>query len=237
MQRSIALKTSVPGPRSISLMERRGLEIPSGVSTFAPIFIDHASGALLTDVDGNVLIDFAGGIGTLNVGHCNPEVVAAATQQAQKLTHGCFSVMMYESYLLLAEKLNRITPGSFAKKTMLANSGAEAVENAVKIARHHTKRSGIVVFEHAFHGRTLLTMSMTSKVKPYKFGFGPFAPEIYRLPFPYEYRNPEPVDLEEFFSSHVASENVACVVLELVTGEGGFIVAPKDFVTKLSQLC
>src|SRR5262249_3546505 len=137
----------------------------------------------------------------------------------------------------LAEKLNRITPGSFAKKTMLANSGAEAVENAVKIARHHTKRSGIVVFEHAFHGRTLLTMSMTSKVKPYKFGFGPFAPEIYRLPFPYEYRNPEPVDLEEFFSSHVASENVACVVLELVTGEGGFIVAPKDFVTKLSQLC
>jgi 4-aminobutyrate aminotransferase / (S)-3-amino-2-methylpropionate transaminase / 5-aminovalerate transaminase len=237
MHRSIALKTSVPGPRSVSLMERRGREIPSGVSNSAPIFIDHASGALLTDVDGNVLIDFAGGIGTLNVGHCNPEVVAAATQQMQKLTHGCFSVMMYESYLLLAEKLNRITPGSFAKKTMLANSGAEAVENAVKIARHHTKRSGIVVFEHAFHGRTLLTMSMTSKVKPYKFGFGPFAPEIYRLPFPYEYRNPEPVDLEEFFSSHVASENVACVVLELVAGEGGFIVAPKETVAKLSQVC
>lgn len=218
-------------------MERRGQAIPTGISNSSPIFLEHAEGALLTDVDGNVYLDFAGGIGTMNVGHCNPEVVAAAKAQAGKLTHGCFSVTMYESYLQLAEKLNKITPGGFAKKTMFANSGAEGVENAVKIARHHTKRSGIVVFEHAFHGRTLLTMSMTSKVKPYKFGFGPFAPEIYRLPYPYEYRNTEVVDLDEFFSSHVAAENVACVVMELVLGEGGFVPAPKDYVKRLEQAC
>lgn len=237
MRKYIQIRTSIPGPNSAALLERRSREIPAGIYNSAPIFVDHAQGALLTDVDGNVYIDFAGGIGALNVGHCNPEVVSAAKAQSERLTHGCFSVTMYESYLRLAEKLNRITPGNFPKKTMLANSGAEGVENAVKIARHYTKRSGVVVFEHAFHGRTLLTMSMTSKVKPYKFGFGPFAPEIYRLPFPYEYRSNEIVDLDEFFSSHVAPENVACVVLELVLGEGGFVAAPKDFIRKLEQTC
>jgi 4-aminobutyrate aminotransferase/(S)-3-amino-2-methylpropionate transaminase len=237
MQKYIQIKTAIPGPKSAALMERRGQAIPTGISNSSPIFVERAEGALLTDVDGNVYIDFAGGIGTMNVGHCNPEVVAAAKAQAEKLTHACFSVTMYENYVRLAEKLNRITPGDFPKKTMFANSGAEGVENAVKIARHHTKRSGIVVFEHAFHGRTLLTMSMTSKVKPYKFGFGPFAPEIYRLPFPYEYRNAEAVDLDDFFSSHVAPENVACVVMELVLGEGGFVPAPKDYVKKLEQVC
>lgn len=237
MHKYIQLKTSVPGPKSSALFARRGQAIPSGISNTSPIFVERAEGALLTDVDGNVYIDFAGGIGTMNVGHCNPEVVAAAKAQSEKLTHACFSVTMYESYLNLAEKLNRMTPGDFPRKTMFANSGAEGVENAVKIARHHTKRSGVVVFEHAFHGRTLLTMSMTSKVKPYKFGFGPFAPEIYRLPYPYEYRNTEVVDLDEFFSSHVAPENVACVVMELVLGEGGFVPAPKDYVKKLEQVC
>lgn len=240
MSKNIQLRTIVPGPRSLELLEKRRKEVPNGIFNSSPIFIDHASGALLTDVDGNVMIDFAGGIGTMNVGHANPEVVQAAAEQMKRFTHTCFSVAQYESYVQLAEKLNRITPGSFAKKTMLANSGAEAVENAVKIARHFTKREGVVVFEHAFHGRTLLAMSMTSKVKPYKLGFGPFAPEIYRLPFPYEYRHPGSASadgLEEFFASNVAAENVACVVIELVLGEGGFVVAPKDYVQKLAQIC
>jgi 4-aminobutyrate aminotransferase/(S)-3-amino-2-methylpropionate transaminase len=240
MPKFIQLKTTVPGPRSLALFERRNMSVPKGVYNATPIFVDRAEGAIVHDVDGNSLIDFAGGIGTMNVGHANPEVVKAASDQLQKFTHTCFSVAMYESYVALAEKLNKITPGAFPKKTLLANSGAEGVENAVKIARHHTKREGIVVFEHAFHGRTLLTMSMTSKVKPYKFGFGPFAPEIYRLPYPYSYREDiqtQIAHLEEFFASHVAPENVACVVFELVLGEGGFIVAPPEYVQTLQQLC
>lgn len=238
MSKFIQMKTSIPGPNSKALLERRERNVPRGISNSCPIFVDRAEGALVTDVDGNTFIDFAGGIGTINAGHCNPEVVRAATDQLRKVTHTCFAVAMYDGYVQLAEKLNQITPGTFAKKTMLANSGAEAVENGVKIARHFTKREGIVVFEHAFHGRTLLTMSMTSKVKPYKFGFGPFAPEIYRLPYPYEYRNHASADdIEEFFSAHVAPENVACVIMELVLGEGGFVPAPKDYVRKLEQIC
>lgn len=239
MAKCIQLKTAVPGPRSLALLDRRKNHISLGIFNYTPIFVDHAKEALVTDVDGNTYIDFAGGIGTLNVGHCNPDVIQAASDQLQKLSHTCFSVAMYETYLDLAEKLNQITPGNFAKKTLFANSGAEGVENAVKIARHFTKRPGVVVFEHAFHGRTLLTMSMTSKVKPYKLGFGPFSPEIYRLPYPYEYRNQDvgTRDLEEFFSAHVAAENVACIVMELVLGEGGFVVAPKDFVKRMEALC
>ncbi len=240
MSKCIQLKTSVPGPKSVELLKRREQNVPRGIFNSTPVFVDRAEGALLHDVDGNTFIDFAGGIGTMNVGHCNPEVVNAARHQLEKITHTCFSVTMYESYILLAEKLNRITPGSFQKKTMFANSGAEGVENAVKIARHFTKRPGVVVFEHAFHGRTLLAMSMTSKVKPYKFGFGPFAPEIYRLPFPYEYRVPgssDPGILYDFFASHVAPESVACVVLEPVLGEGGFVVAPPAYVRALVDLC
>jgi 4-aminobutyrate aminotransferase/(S)-3-amino-2-methylpropionate transaminase len=217
-------------------MAERNREVPAGIFHSTPIFVTRAEGALVEDVDGNLLLDFAGGIGTLNVGHANPAVVEAASKQLRNFTHTCFSVAPYESYVRLAEKLNRITPGAFPKKTMLVNSGAEAVENAVKIARHYTKREAVIVFEHAFHGRTLLTMSMTSKVKPYKLGFGPFAPEIYRVPYPYIYRNPA-VDLEDFMSAHVAPENVSCVVLELVAGEGGFMVAPVDYVKKIEQLC
>ncbi len=240
MPKTIQLKTSIPGPRSLALLERRRISVPTGVSNSTPIFVDRAEGALVFDVDGNTLIDFAGGIGTMNVGHSNPQVVKAASEQISRFTHTCFSVAMYESYIALAEKLNRITPGNYTKKTLLTNSGAEAVENAVKIARHHTGREAVVVFEHAFHGRTLLTMSMTSKVKPYKLGFGPFAPEVYRLPYPYSYRqniDEELANLDEFFSSHVAAEDVACVVLELVVGEGGFIVAPPEYVKKLEALC
>lgn len=236
MPGTIHIQTPIPGPKSLSLLDRRKQHVPSGVFNSTPIFVDHASGAVVVDVDGNTLIDFAGGIGTLNAGHCNPEVLRAASEQMNRLTHSCFSVAMYESYITLAEKLNRITPGAFPKKTMFVNSGAEAVENAVKIARHHTKRSAVVVFEHAFHGRTLLTMSMTSKVKPYKHGFGPFAPEIYRLPYPYEYRN-EIVDLEDFFSAHVEPENIACVVIEPVLGEGGFVVAPESYLQRVEQVC
>jgi 4-aminobutyrate aminotransferase/(S)-3-amino-2-methylpropionate transaminase len=237
MPKNIRLKTAIPGPRSVALMEQRNLNVPKGIFHSTTVFIDRAEGALVYDVDGNVLIDFAGGIGTLNVGHTNPAVVEAAVAQLHRFTHTCFSVAPYEGYVRLAEKLNRITPGNFPKKTMLANSGAEAVENAVKIARQHTSRPAVVVYEHAFHGRTLLTMSMTSKVKPYKFGFGPFAPEIYRLPYPYQYRYESLPDPEEFLTAHVALESVACVVLELVLGEGGFVVAPADYVRKIDQLC
>jgi 4-aminobutyrate aminotransferase/(S)-3-amino-2-methylpropionate transaminase len=243
MSSSVRLKTAIPGPRSQELAARRERAVPKGIGHSTPVYAASAHGALVTDVDGNVFLDFAGGIGTLNVGHTNPEVVRAATEQLARATHTCFSVAPYESYVALAEALNRLTPGDFAKKTMLANSGAEALENAVKIARHATNREAVVVFEHAFHGRTLMTLSMTSKVRPYKFGFGPFAPEVYRLPFPYEYRGhydgraEAAAQLEEFFRTQVAAEKVACVVLELVLGEGGFIVAPRDYVDTLARVC
>jgi 4-aminobutyrate aminotransferase / (S)-3-amino-2-methylpropionate transaminase / 5-aminovalerate transaminase len=244
MSRSILLRTAIPGPRSVALLERRRQSVPRGIAHATPIYVESAEGALVVDVDGNRLLDFAGGIGTLNVGHANPDVVHAAAAQLTKLTHACFSVAMYQGYVALAEKLNQITPGAFAKKTMLANSGAEAVENAVKIARSFTGRQAVVVFEHAFHGRTLLTMSMTSKVRPYKFGFGPFAPEIYRLPYPNACQRPSEADgaayettLRDFFATHVAAEKVACLVLELVLGEGGFIVAPPEAVRSLERFC
>ncbi len=243
MSGSIRLKTAIPGPESRALAARRDAAIPRGIGHSTPVYARSASGALVTDVDGNVFIDFAGGIGTLNVGHANPDVVQAATEQIERMTHTCFSVAPYEGYVALAETLNRLTPGRFPKKTMLANSGAEALENAVKIARHATGREAVVVFDHAFHGRTLLTMSMTSKVRPYKFGFGPFAPEVYRLPYPYAYRGryagPQAAerDLEEFFQTQVAAEKVACVVVELVAGEGGFIVAPEEWVDVLARIC
>ena len=227
-------------------MARRQLAIPAGIGHSAPIFVASASGALVHDVDGNTFIDFAGGIGTLNVGHSHPTVVEAARRQLGSFTHSCFAVAPYETYVELAERLNRSLPGNFAKKTLFANSGVEAVENAVKIARRATGREAVLVFEHAFHGRTLLGMSMTSKVKPYKLGFGPFAPEIYRLPYPYLYRRPagSPADeaaflaeLEEFFATHVAAEKIACVVMELVLGEGGFVVAPQAYVKVLVEVC
>jgi 4-aminobutyrate aminotransferase/(S)-3-amino-2-methylpropionate transaminase len=243
MPKAICLTTPLPGPRSRALMERREASVPRAVGHSAPLFVERAEGARLFDVDGNALLDFAGGIGVMNVGHAAPRVVAAASEQLGRFTHTCFSVVPYEPYVALAERLNALAPGRAPKKTFLANSGAEAVENAVKIARAATGRPGVVVFEHAFHGRTLLAMTMTSKVKPYKHGFGPFAPEVYRLPFPYEYRlgaKDEVVyaaELDAFFKSNVAPDTIAAVVIELVTGEGGFIVAPPAFVRALSKAC
>jgi 4-aminobutyrate aminotransferase/(S)-3-amino-2-methylpropionate transaminase len=241
---SIQLVTGVPGPRSVALMARRQAAVALGVGHASPVFAERGEGAVIVDVDGNCLLDFAGGIGTLNAGHCPPEVVAAIREQAGRLLHSCFSVAPYEGYVALAERLNALAPGAFAKKTMLANSGAEAVENAVKIARRATGRDAVVVFEHAFHGRTLLGMSLTSKVKPYKLGFGPFAPEVYRLPYPYLYRREAPADansfrveIENFFATEVAPERVACVVMELVLGEGGFIVAPPEYIAELTAFC
>lgn len=238
----ISLKTSIPGPKSQALLARRKAAVPQGPFNIAPIFIERGDGATITDVDGNVLLDFSGGLGSLNLGHGNAKVVEAVTQQAQKFLHTCFHIAQYEPYIALAEKLNAITPGSFTKKTLLVNSGAEAVENAVKITRYYTKRPAVVGFEHGFAGRTLLAMSLTSKVMPYKFGFGPLAPEIYRLPYPYEYRSELDVDgmiaqMHEFFQTHVDPKEVACVVMELVLGEGGFVVAPQKYVQALAEFC
>lgn len=241
----IALKTAIPGPQSLALLERRRRAVPHGVPLSAPVGIAHAEGALLTDLDGNRLIDFTGGIGVQNTGHRHPAVVAAAKAQLDRLMHTCFQVTAYEPYVAAAERLNAVTPGAFAKKTMFVNSGAEAVENAVKIARYYTKRPAVIAFEHAFHGRTLLTMTLTAKVMPYKRGFGPFAPEVYRLPFPYCYRcDGGPVGgrcclatrerLEALVGAVVDPESVAAIIIELELGEGGFVPAPREFVETLA---
>jgi 4-aminobutyrate aminotransferase/(S)-3-amino-2-methylpropionate transaminase len=230
------------------LLERRAKAVPKGVFNVAQRFAASASGALITDVEGRELIDFAGGIGVNNVGHCHPKVVAAVREQAGKLLHSCFHIVMYEQYVALAERLCAATPGDFPKMAALFNSGAEAVENAVKIARHATGRSGVVAFETGFHGRTLLTMTLTSKVKPYKFGFGPFAPEVYRMPYAYCYRCPLgrtypdcgvacAEKLREFFINNAAAEHIACLVVEPVTGEGGFITPPPEYFPRLKAIC
>ncbi len=230
------------------LAERRALAVAQGVSNANSYFAHKAQGAEVWSLDGKRYLDFAGGIGVMNVGHSNPKVVAAIQEQAARFTHVCFNVLMYEGYVELAEKLNRLTPGDFPKKTMFVNSGAETVENAVKVARSYTKRPGVIVFDDAFHGRTLLTMTMTSKVKPYKFGFGPFAPEVYRIPFAYCYRCAYGLSypscgvacahaLEDFFLKQVAAENTACIVAEPVQGEGGFIVPPKEYFAILRRIC
>jgi 4-aminobutyrate aminotransferase/(S)-3-amino-2-methylpropionate transaminase len=244
---AIQLKTEVPGPRSRELFARREAAVPRGPANVTPVFAKEGSGALLTDVDGNRFIDFAGGIGCLNLGHANDAVVEAATAQLERMTHGCFHVTPYEGYVRLAERLNALVPGDFKNKTFFANSGAEAVENAVKIARVATGREAIIAFEDGFHGRTLLAMSLTSKVHPYKAGFGPFAPEIYRIPYAYCYRCSYNLEhpscgvscadaLEDYFKRYVAVENVAAVILEPILGEGGFVVPPKEFLPKLREI-
>ncbi|RUQ32453.1 aminotransferase class III-fold pyridoxal phosphate-dependent enzyme [Peribacillus cavernae] len=242
------LNTSIPGPQSSVLLEKRKTHVPQGVSNTVPSFAVKGKGALLTDVDGNTFIDLAGAIGTLNAGHCPPKVVEALIEQVQQYIHTGFNVMMYEPYINLAEKSNQITPGSHAKKTFFLNSGAEAVENAIKLARKFTGRKGIISFDRGFHGRTLLAMSLTSKVKPYKFGFGPFAPDTYKMRYPYYYRAPlgvnqEELDqlvlsqLEEFFLSEVPVEEIAAIIMEPVQGEGGFIVPLKTFVQGVKKVC
>jgi len=208
--------------------------ISDGVGITTTNFIQSAKGAILRDVEGREFIDFAGGIAVMNVGHSHPKVVAAIKEQAEKFTHTCFMVNPYEPAVKLAQRLCQITPGDFPKRAVFLNSGAEAVENAVKIARYHTKRPAIIVFENAYHGRTLLTMTMTSKVKPYKFGFGPFAPEVYRIPF----GDIAGADkLKDVFIKHVNPEAVAAVVAEPVQGEGGFIAPPPGYFQELVKIC
>jgi 4-aminobutyrate aminotransferase/(S)-3-amino-2-methylpropionate transaminase len=216
------------------LQELRTHVISAGVSSITPVYVASARGAIVRDVEGREYIDFGGGIGVMNIGHGHPRVVAAIKAQADKFTHTCFMVNPYETAVRLADKLCRLTPGSFPKKALFVNSGAEAVENAVKIARCHTKRPAVIVFENAYHGRTLLTMTMTSKVKPYKLGFGPFAPEVYRMPFG-DVLGPE--KLKDFFIQHVNPEAVACVVAEPVQGEGGFIAPPPGYFQELAHIC
>ncbi|MCK5916632.1 MAG: 4-aminobutyrate--2-oxoglutarate transaminase, partial [Deltaproteobacteria bacterium] len=231
-----------------SLRAKKEQYVARGISALAPIFIESAKGATITDIDGNDYIDFYGGIGVINAGHCPQPVVDAIKEQAEKLLHSCFMVGMYEPYVQLAEKLCQITPGDHDKKAMFVNSGAEAVENAIKIAKAYTKRSGVIAFEGGFHGRTLLTMTLTSKVKPYKHEFGPFAPEVYKAPAANCYRcsykstypecNMACLDhFERFFISEVDPENIAAMIIEPVQGEGGFIVPPKEFLIGLKKIC
>ncbi len=230
------------------LLERRQKNIPQGPFNMTATFIKEAKGAVMVDMEGKKFIDFAGGIGVNNVGHSHPKVVQAIKDQADSFIHTCFHVAMYESYVELAEKLNALAPGNFEKMTMFANSGAEAVENAVKIARYASKRSGIICFENAFHGRTQLCMSLTSKIKPYKLNFGPFVPEIYRMPYAYCYRCPFNLEypscdtacadyLENFFIGSVAPENTAAVIAEPILGEGGFVTPPPEYFPKLKKIC
>jgi len=245
---SIQLVTEIPGPNSRALAARREAATARGAAKASALGVARAQGALVSDVDGNTLIDLAGGIGTLAVGHCPPNVVESLHMQAEKLIHFCAIVGTYEPYVRVAELLNDVTPGDHAKKTVLLNSGAEAIETAVKIARSATGRPAIIVFEGAYHGRTNLTLAMTSKYGLFKKGFGPFAPEIYRLPFPNLYRRPigmsedDYVDstirqLEYALTAQVDPSAVAAVVIEPVQGEGGFIPAPPKFLARIRELC
>jgi 4-aminobutyrate aminotransferase/(S)-3-amino-2-methylpropionate transaminase len=245
---NIRIKTEIPGPNSCALTARRQQAIPRGVYASTPLFVRHAEGALLEDVDGNRFIDMGGGIGCANVGHRNPGVVRALKAQVDAFLHLCFQVTGYEGYVAVAEKLNQLTPGSFAKKTFLVNSGAEAVENAVKIARAFTGRPAVLSVEDGFHGRTMLGMSLTSKTHPYKEGFGPFINDVYRIPFgvPANARlsNRGPMTegqvaemLDQTFRRVVAAEAIAAVVVEPVLGEGGFVVPPSGFLPALAKIC
>ncbi|MPZ92402.1 MAG: 4-aminobutyrate--2-oxoglutarate transaminase [Actinobacteria bacterium] len=240
--------SEIPGPVSAALFERREKAVPRAVFNTAPIFVADGEGASVTDVDGNEFIDLAGGLGVLNVGRGNQRVTQAVMDQAQRFIHECFHVSMYEGYVELAERLNELTPGDHDKKTMLANSGAEAVENAVKISRYATERPAVVGFSNGFSGRTLLGMTLTAKEMPYRHGFGPFAPEVYRAPFAYCYRCP--LDLEhttcglacadytaDMIDSQIGASEVACMLVEPVQGEGGFVVAPDDYLPALKSIC
>lgn len=245
---SIRLATAVPGPQSQAVMDVKAAAVPNALSIHVPVAIARGSGALLEDVDGNIFIDLAGGLGCLNVGHSHPAVVEAIREAAGRFTHTDFTVVMYESYVKLAAEICRRAPGGFPKKAAFFNSGAEAVENAIKFARKFTGKRSIIAFEGAFHGRTNLAMALTSKVHPYKAGFGPFAPEIHRVPYPYVYRWPgAPTSaevtrqavaaLERALITQVAKEDCAAVIVEPIQGEGGFVVPPREYLPKVQEIC
>lgn len=238
------LVTPIPGPKSVEALKRRAAATSAGLGIAIPVVIERAHDAILQDIDGNCIIDLGSGIGVTNVGNTNSRVVARVIEQVQALTHTCFTVAPYMGYIEVCEALNEITPGDHPKKSLLVNSGAEAVENAIKIARHYTKRPAVVVFEHAYHGRTNLTMALTAKNLPYKEGFGPFANEVYRMPLPYSYRWSGSLDtitqdsLDEITSKiekEIGAHNVAAILIEPILGEGGFIVPPKGFMPGLAD--
>lgn len=244
----IQLKTSLPGPKGLAALERRKNALPTGLAKSTEVVVEKAEGALVWDVDGNQLIDFAGGIGMINVGHRNENVVNAVKEQLDKYIHTCTLVTTMEPYLELAELLNSVTPGDFPKKTLLANSGSEAVENAVNIAKYYTKRNAVLCFEGAYHGRTLLTLSLTSKYALFKKGFGSYVSDIYRIPAPNTYRGIEGMTeeqyvnhcikkLEEAFISQVDADSLAAIIIEPVQGEGGFLPIPKAYLQKLRDIC
>ncbi len=245
---TIQLRTSIPGPRSQALMRRRNAAVVQGAFHATPIFIAKAEGAVIEDVDGNRMIDFAGGIGCLNTGHRAPAVVEAVRRQLDRFLHTSFNVLPYENYVAVCERLNAIVPGKGPKKTLLLNTGAEAAENAVKIARAYTRRPAIIAFEDAFHGRTYMAMAMTSKTHPYKAGFEPFPAEVYRIPYAYCYRCSYSMTypscevfcakhLEDTFKRVVAAESVAAVIVEPILGEGGFVTPPAEFYPMLGEIC
>ena len=234
--------TAIPGPKSAELIKRRGEAVSASLGTAFPVFIDHAQGAIIVDVDGNSILDLGAGIAVLNVGHTQNRVADRVKNQIDAFSHTCFMVVPYTGYVEVCEALNRLTPGKFKKKSALFNSGAEALENAVKIARSYTKRSAVIVFEHGYHGRTNLTMAMTAKNMPYKDSFGPFAPEIYRMPMAYPFRwngdqskcAQEALDMViHKIEKEIGAKNVAAIVIEPIQGEGGFVVPPKGFLPGL----
>jgi 4-aminobutyrate aminotransferase/(S)-3-amino-2-methylpropionate transaminase len=245
---TIQLRTPIPGPRSQALMKRRHAAVAQGAYHATPIFVARAEGAVVDDVDGNRLIDFAGGIGCLNTGHRAPAVVEAVRRQLDRFLHTSFNVLPYESYVAVCERLNAMAPGKGAKKTILVNTGAEAVENAIKIARLYTKRPAIICFEDAFHGRTYMAMAATSKTHPYKAGFEPFPSDVYRIPYAYCYRCSYSLKypacdvhcarhIEDTFKRVVSAESVAAVIVEPILGEGGFVTPPAEFCPTLGEIC
>src|SRR6266849_4790574 len=238
--RALDLKTAIPGPKSAEILARSERVVAAPLSISIPVVISEAHGVAVTDVDGNVFIDFTGGVGCLNVGHSHPRVVEAAQAQLERFAHTDFTIVPYEVYVELAERLTKLAPVRKPAKAAFFNAGTEAVENSVKFARSYTKRPAVVVFEGAFHGRTLLSMTMTSKTHPYKAGLGPFAPEVYRVPFAQDYRGPSTDEalaaLERAFSTQVAAEQVAAIVIEPVLGEGGFVVAPREFLQGIRRI-
>ncbi|MDR7444437.1 MAG: 4-aminobutyrate--2-oxoglutarate transaminase, partial [Armatimonadota bacterium] len=244
---SVSARNPLPGPHSAAILDRARRVVPRAMAWHHPVVVARAEGAVVYDVDGNRFLDLTGGVGCLAVGHAHPRVVRAVQEQLDRFTHTDYAVVPYEVYVALCERLARLAPGNAPKKAVLFNSGAEAVENAVKLARAYTGRPALIAFEGAFHGRTYMALTLTSKVDPYKRNFGPFVPEVYRIPYPYPYRSPFPDPdqtvayclerLREAFTLHVQPDRVAAVVVEPVLGEGGFVVPPPGFLPRLAEIC